>query len=397
MKTRHVILSAICCVPLFSGCASNQSAGVKSWTIKPTAHVRHSSDKPEALYQLGRYYQGQNRHELAIAAYLRALAADAGFVEARNGLGVVYAMQGRYDEAIEALKAAAQQAPSASHIYSNLGYAYYARGLYPESIAALEQATALNPANQRALNNLGLAFAKAGSPGGATLALAKAASAQGTAAAEAAPQDTAAHGHAIAAARYVAPSAPGAAPAAASSPQTLTPPAAGGITIQANAGTPVPVAESRMKVVRVAPNVYELRERLAAATHAVAAIRSALVDVKPGAGKLRVEVSNGNGVTGMARKVDRFLHGGSYPIARLTNQKPFQVKLTQIQYRDGYQAQAQRLQSSLPGQPAMILSNDMRADIGVRLVLGRDIARNVAYFDGRQGQVRLAQNKAGAD
>ena len=166
-----------------------------------------------------------------------------------------------------------------------------------------------------------------------------------------------------------------------------------------------------MKVVQVAPNVYELRERIAAATHAVAelreqiaaethaiaAIRGALVDVKPGAGKLRVEVSNGNGDTGMARKVDRFLYGGSDPIARLTNQKPFQVKLTQIQYRDGYQAQAQRLQSSLPGQPAMILSNDMRADIGVRLVLGWDIARNVAYFDGRQGQVRLAQNKTGAD
>jgi hypothetical protein len=215
--------------------------------------------------------------------------------------------------------------------------------------------------------------------------------------AEAAPQDTAARGHPIEAARYVAPSAPAAAPAAASSPQTLTPPAAVGITIQANAGTPIPVAESRMKVVRVAPNVYELRERIDAATQAVAAIRSALMDVKPGAGKLRVEVSNGNGVTGMARKVDRFLHGGSDPIARLTNQKPFQVKLTQIQYRDGYQAQAQRLQSSLPGQPAMILSNDMRADIGVRLVLGRDIARNVAYFNGRQGQVRLAQNKTGAD
>jgi hypothetical protein len=153
-----------------------------------------------------------------------------------------------------------------------------------------------------------------------------------------------------------------------------------------------------MKVVQVAPNVYELRERLAAATQAVDAIRSAMADIKPDdAGKLRIEVSNGNGVTGMARKVGRFLHGGGYPAARLTNQKPFRVKLTQIQYRDGYQAQAQRLQSSLPGQPAMILSHDMRADIGVRLVLGKDIAWNVAYFESKQKRALLAQNKLGAE
>jgi Tfp pilus assembly protein PilF len=402
MKTRQVILPAICCLPFFTGCASHQSASVESWTIKPMANIRHSSDKPEALYQLGRYYQGQNRHELAISAYQRALVADSHFAEAHNGLGVVYSMQGRHKEAIEAFRTAAQLEPKASHIYSNLGHAYYAQGLYADAIVALQYATALDPTNQRALNNLGLAYAKAGNPGGSTLAFAKAANAQ---AAPAPATEGAPAPHSI------AQSAPGkvvhdATPAAAA-PQVATveplshkptPPAhSGGIITQTASGNAVPVTESRFKVVQMTPHVYELRERNPAPVKTLATTDNPPVAPGALAKKPRIEVSNGNGVTGMAKKVGGFLRDGGYHAARLTNQKPFRVKLTQIQYRDGYQTQARQLQSSLPGQPAMIMSNDMNADIGVRLLLGKDIARHTAYFDSKQGKVRLAQNKPGGD
>src|SRR5450830_569810 len=174
MKTKHKILPALCCISLLSACASNQSVSVAPWSIKPMTAMS-SNDKPEALYQVGRYYQGQNRYDLAMAAYQRALAADNGFVEARNGLGVIYSRQGKYREAIEAFLAAIQQAPKAAHIYSNLGYAYYLQGQYGESVTALQQATALDPANQRALNNLGLAYAKAGNKGESVQAFAQAA------------------------------------------------------------------------------------------------------------------------------------------------------------------------------------------------------------------------------
>ena len=400
MKTRQLILPAICCLPLLSGCASNQSASAEPWTVKPMSSIKHSSDKPEAMYQLGRYYQGQNRHDLAISAYLRAIAVDGGYVEARNGLGVIYSMQGKHDEAAEAFKAAVQQAPKASHIYSNLGYAYYAQGLYAESIAALEQATALDPANQRALNNLGLAYAKAGNPDGSKLAFAKADSAQSAAravaAAKAAQQDADARSISNAAVDYGAPAAASSMPVPQPYLQTLTPTHAGGIISQASTGTAVPVAESRVKAVKVAPYVYELREQYVEPAQVAAAASKPVTDGKLDAGTSRIEVSNGNGITGMAKKVGQFLHGGGYPAARLTNQKPFQVMLTQIQYRDGYQAQALRLQSSMPGRPELAQSNDMRTDIGVRLVLGKDMAWHLAYFDSERGKTRLAQNGPGS-
>lgn len=403
MKKRRVILPAICFIPLLSGCATHPSASVESWTVKPLTVAMKTVDKPEALYQLGRYYQGQNRYELAISTYLRAIAVDGGFVEAHNGLGVIYSMQGRYHEAVEAFKLAVKLAPDASHIYSNLGYAYYAQGLNAESIAALEQATALDPANQRALNNLGLAYAKAGNRDGSIQAFAQADNVQTTARAvgmiKAPPQDPAPQSISNVAGDYAAPAATGSASAPRVTLQVQPPAAASrnsGAITQTSSRTAVPVVESRVRAVQVAPNVYELQEQRTEQARVAVVSASPIASGKFGTGEFRIEVSNGNGITGMASKVGRFLHGGGYPAARLTNQKPFQVKVTQIQYRDGYQAEAQDLRSSLPGQPALVLSSKMRADIGVRLVLGKDIARNVAYFDSKEAKIRVAHNQAKA-
>ena len=89
------IIPAVCCISLLSACATNQPEKAVQWSVKPMATSKNSSDNPAALYQVGRYYQGQNRYDLAIEAYQKALAADDGFVEARNGLGVIYSKQGK--------------------------------------------------------------------------------------------------------------------------------------------------------------------------------------------------------------------------------------------------------------------------------------------------------------
>jgi hypothetical protein len=57
--------------------------------------------------------------------------------------------------------------------------------------------------------------------------------------------------------------------------------------------------------------------------------------------------------------------------------------MTQIQYRDGHQAEAQLLQSSLPEALVLVQRNDLRADVSVRLVLGKDIVTQLAHFDGK--------------
>ncbi|HEX5337087.1 MAG TPA: tetratricopeptide repeat protein, partial [Gallionella sp.] len=163
MKTRYMILSAASIIPLLSSCASYQkTAENQVWSIKPVYSARHSTETPESFYQLGRYFQGQNRYEQALAAFRKALAIDGAYAEARNGIGVIYATQGRQQEAIEQFRLAVQHAPNAAHIHNNLGYALYLNGAYAEAISALDRAVALNPTNRAAHTNLALALNKAG-------------------------------------------------------------------------------------------------------------------------------------------------------------------------------------------------------------------------------------------
>ncbi|BBI99769.1 hypothetical protein FGKAn22_14620 [Ferrigenium kumadai] len=132
----------------------------------------------------------------------------------------------------------------------------------------------------------------------------------------------------------------------------------------------------------------ELHVRTTLQASSVAEQRVAAQAAKP----YRIEVTNGNGVTGMARKVAGFLHKEGDPNARLTNQKPFQVTSSQVQYRTGYREQAQSLASALPGKPGIAQSSNLRGDISVRVLLGKDQAGNVAYYDKNQEKVRLVRN-----
>jgi len=394
MNAKHKILPAVCCIALISSCASNQSTSAVPWTIKTTPVTKSSGDRPEAMYQLGRYYQGQNRFDEAINAYMKALNADAGFVEARNGLGVVYSRQGKYREAIEAFQLAIEQAPKAAHLYSNMGYAYYLQGQYALSVKALQQATALDPNNQRALNNLGQAYAKAGNTTQAALAFSEAISVDKAS-------------QSVTEAAVPAQSAPptvtniSAAPAtdthAAATPpqdaQVLAIPKDRGIIRTADtAPLVVPAVESRARLVPLAPHVSELQLRpLSAETVQTASVEESTQDLQ----QLRLEVSNGNGVNGAASKVSKFLRGQGYTAARLTNKKPYRTQATQIHYRPGYEAQAMLLQSKLLDAPKLVERNDIRANVSVRVVLGKDMVTQLAHYEYQAKAMQFALKSSG--
>lgn len=422
MKNTRLIIPALCAIPLLSGCATSQkTAGNEAWGIQPTFHVTHSIETPDAYYQLGRYYQGQNRYEQAITAYQKALALDSGFVEARNGLGVVYARQGQQQKAIEQFRLAVTQAPNAAHIYNNLGYALYLSGAYAESASTLEHAVALEPANRSAHTNLALALDKVGNRGEALQVMAQASSPQSV-------EDTSA----MPAASPVAP------PAAKEAQQVLALPKDWGVIAQP-ARKSAPVVESRVQAVQLAPNVYELREggevrvagtatqlqqvpvqdkkrNVVAAQVAQKSLLPALPpvvgnDFQAGLPESRVaerrvatpvtkpygiEISNGNGVTGMARKVAGSIGNEGFLKVRLTNQQSFQVALSQVNYRSGYREQAQSLASILPGYPRIAQTNSLRGDINIKVVLGKDMANKLAHFERNQisqGKIRLALNE----
>lgn len=431
MKTGYMILSAASMVSLLNSCASyEKTADGGTWSVKPAFNVRHSTETPESYYQLGRYYQGQNRYEQAMTAYRKALAIDSGFVEARNGMGVIHSLQGRHQEALEQFTLALKQAPKAAHIQNNLGYALHLSGAYAKAESPLERAVALEPTSPAAHTNL--ALDKAGDSEKAQQVMAQAST----------PQPIAEIGSSESSRSEVAQQVLAGKPATVQAVATGVSAAVASRALPQDRGVitqvmwkPVPVVESRIRAVQLAPNVYELRERVEgqvvraasvaqAPTQALplpeedrgsltAAVRQpdpvaksqiqalqpvsktarqarTVAAASPAYKPFRIEVSNGNGVTGMARKVAGYLNGEGYSGARLTNRKPFRVVSSQVQYRVGYLEQAQSLASALPGHAALVQANNLRVDISIRVVLGKDLAGNVAYFEQSQGAAHLA-------
>src|SRR5262245_15815312 len=142
-----------------AGCASVKISNTdQSWTPQPALSVNHGGPKAEAMYRLGRFYQGQRRYAEAIAAYRHALALDPGNVDAQNGLGVIYAEQGRHEEAVQALRAAIAASPRAAYLRNNLGYVLLLQGSNEKAVEVLEEAMRLEPGNATARDNLVIGY-----------------------------------------------------------------------------------------------------------------------------------------------------------------------------------------------------------------------------------------------
>lgn len=88
--------------------------------------------------------------------------------------------------------------------------------------------------------------------------------------------------------------------------------------------------------------------------------------------RFSLEVSNGNGIAGMAGRVGRRLTTQGLPHARLSNQLPYAEARTVLQYRTGQEAAAHRVALALPDGVAAgtRLQPGLRSD--VRLLLGQD-------------------------
>lgn len=210
------------------------------------------------------------------------------------------AQQGRYTEAIALLeaRAEAQQQPSAA-LLADLGYAYYLDGRLLPAQAALERACLQEPGNALAWERLAALLEATGESGRALEAMRHA--------------------------RTLRELAGSGAPA--------TPVAAGDLW---------PADMARVEVRQVSAGLVELARVPAPAA-------AATPDAAPAVAGLRLEVSNGNGVRGMAASVARRLRAQGMPVARLSNTLPFNVQETRVEVRG-------------QGVPH------------VRLVLGKDLA-----------------------
>ncbi|HZM35978.1 MAG TPA: LytR C-terminal domain-containing protein [Burkholderiales bacterium] len=292
----------------------------------------HDGLTAESMYRLGRYYEGQARFEPAIIAYREAIRRNPRMVEAYTGLGMSFAGQERYDEAIRQFQAAVVLAPDAAHLHNNLGYAYLLRGQTEQSVKALEQAQRLDPAHAKSAENLRIALAKLGN------------------------------------------NVP---PTVSSQSTTVSPPSA--TPAMQSVTTPAPGSN----LVEVSPQVFELRTPPKARQfEKIEAVPlPTLPEPQPAARsaqRFKLEISNGNGILGLAKRVAGRLVEAGLRTVRLTNQRPFDQPTTEVQYRAGYAAAAAQLASKLQ-QPVLIKPTpDLASHIDVRLVLGKDVLSDVA-------------------
>ncbi|MGH8729595.1 MAG: LytR C-terminal domain-containing protein [Burkholderiales bacterium] len=333
MPNLKAIVLAICSAWALGSCASLKGPEAHPLRVEPVAgFAQNNTHHPQALYQLGRFYQGQLRNKEAKDAYQRALAKNPKLADAHNALGVIYASEGKYDLAVKEFNAAIALAPDSAHFHNNLGYVYLLSSKEEEAVVALSEAQRLDPENPRARANMTVARERINAEN----------------------------------------------------------PNLAGVEIR-----PIqysePVVEQQikreteaegLKLVETESNIYELRQTV---PHQVAIVaqpvkESLLVPLK----KAKVEVSNGNGVTRMARKVATYLGINGVPTSRITNHKSFDQLTTQIEYREGFKLQAKSLNSKLPKPANLVASEKLREGIDLRLVLGRDLGGDVALFDGEQ-------------
>lgn len=383
IKLKPIALAVMGC-GLLQACSAPPPS--RPLAVSPVVRGEMPGNHVASWNRLARFHHERGQLALALGAYAQSLALDANQLEARNAVAVIEAQQGNLESARKALAALVNDYPGEAQPHTNLGYVQHLMGDHAGAVQTLRRAMALG-AGPKAFQNLQMAESAMGKvPAADAPQLAAAAPAGDVPAAWpavppaiATEAPTRVPAPALAAAPLPAskPSlsvaAPEALPAPRSEPQLLT-------------VIPNPAREigSHMELIKVAANVYELKARVAAETAPVAAAAAppvarisaapkAAVQAVAKADKVtmaRLEVSNGNGVTGMARRFRSLLGQMGIPVNRLSNDKPYTQIATTIQYSPGFEKEAASLQKALQGK-AMLASKQLVAS-DVRLVLGKD-------------------------
>jgi tetratricopeptide (TPR) repeat protein len=297
----------------------------------------------EHAYLVGRTHHLERRPEQALRYYQAALQAAPAHVDARNGLASLYAEQGELDKAIALWETLTDGAggPESAYMVSNLGYAYFLRGDLASAQAALEKACLLDPLNYRAWHHLGNVLGKAGQSQRAEAMYRQAA---------------ALLGHDFKADYAVAPRAGMAAIDSALKAAR-----------EKEKDKENDEGWAQTEVRQTEGGVFILRRVEADGAVKLAAAPSA---------RAMLEIRNGNGVGGMARKLAQTMNEGSTRVVRLTNQKGFGVKRSRVEYSLAFKGTALRLAQRVGAMQLVQVDSVAGADI--RLVIGRDMKETAA-------------------
>jgi tetratricopeptide (TPR) repeat protein len=254
--------------------------------------------------------------------------------------------------------------PESAYLYRNLGYALFLNGEYEASLASLEKACLLDPLNARGWLHLGSALRKLGQAERAEMMFRQAATLE---------KHEFTADYALARGSTV----PAIVSAVTAPPRTEQDWASreldgstGVVDLRAAVGTPEPLASQvQPPLVLAEPEAPVLAE--AVGTSPVEMPVTATSSARPPA--VRLEVRNGNGVTGMAAATGRKLASDSLQVVRLTNEKGFGVERTRIEYESGFKDAASQLAEKFGAATMVEVDSCWKADM--RLVIGKDLVR----------------------
>ncbi|MDH3346645.1 MAG: tetratricopeptide repeat protein [Desulfobulbaceae bacterium] len=97
--------------------------------------------------------------------------------------------------------------------------------------------------------------------------------------------------------------------------------------------------------------------------------------------RFAVEVSNGNGVRGMAGKSARYFRKKGITVKHITNAKHFKFQQSVVLYKEGFLREAYLMAAMIPGfQKMKKISSSNRQRVDVKVILGRDTV-NSGFVD----------------
>lgn len=155
------------------------------------------------------------------------------------------------------------------------------------------------------------------------------------------------------------------------------------------AGQPEAGDKDAPRLVVVAPSVFELQVPASASAKVAAPASADLRDT-------RLEVSNGVGISRLARRTADRLATEGIKTARLTNALPYKQAKTEIQYVAGQAEAAQALQARLPVATDTVAATRLHRGVQVRLVLGHDLAgKSITAWLASEEKQQLATSAQG--
>lgn len=366
---------------LMTGCASPEKVSSANMApqVRAMGLVTRSAQTPEGYYDLGKYYFWQNRFDKARDAFMQALRLNPESADILNGLGATYDKSGQYEAAQQAYQAALLKDPEAGHVLANMGYSLLLQGKNDEAVHYLRHAVRLNPSDTLAQRHLAQA------EGGKTYAGMQIAPenpqivVQGENPRSNEPVAALSRHEEIAMTRPVAVVPPvkqevSGKDGAASAP----------VPISVAAQAPHPVGIVKSVVVADSSGGASLSIKPSAVQRVTTGKRDA--EYRPNLAQpsvppaqnpphARLEISNGNGVTGMARAISAELRNQGENVGRVTNKKPYDSPRTLIICNsEAWSEQAKSLARLLPNSPKVVVGSIAHRGVDIRVILGADAA-----------------------